>query len=146
MLPASGHKFVGDALGVPDKSLPRAGDDADLGESNSGKLRRNALGGRNGEQKFVIFAAVQGQVEINLARGLAHAGAGNECGFDFRSHAAFFADVGQVGGKAVAEVNQSMCSGEDGSRQSVRHLAAPKPPASTMCAQSKFVTTRETIR
>ena len=74
-----------------------------IGHAHDSRRYCSILG--RGEQEFVVFAAVQGEFEIYLVRRLAHAGPRNGFRFHFGAHAAFFANVGQVGGKAVAGVD-----------------------------------------
>src|SRR5580658_10560428 len=105
MLPALRLEFVGHAGGIAQNDLPAPSDAADLGQGDSRDPLRNVLAGVGSEQEFVVLTAMQGQIEVDFARGLADAGARDEGGVEFRSHAAFFAQMRQVGGEAVAGVD-----------------------------------------
>lgn len=71
---------------------------------------RNFRAWRCGEKQFVIFAAVQGQIESRWRAPCAHS-FGSErmdwdgCGVEFSREARFMTDMGQVGGEAVADVD-----------------------------------------
>ena len=86
---------------------------------------RNFRGGRDGEEQFVVFAAVKGQVEgrRRIRRAAAAAlqfegqGVDGQRGFIERGgQARGAADMGEVGGKAVADVDH-------GGRQGAEALA-----------------------
>jgi hypothetical protein len=81
MLPASRVEFVGDAVGIPQEDFANARDVTDLRDRHAGDSRRNFPIPGRGEQEFVIFAAVQSELEIYFVRWLSHAGPRN--GFRF---------------------------------------------------------------
>src|SRR5580658_854574 len=77
----------------------RAKDAADAGDGDAGDSSGHADGGRGGEEEFVIVSAVQGVVEGCAGMD------GQKRGVDFRGYAGLFAEAGEVGGEAVAEVH-----------------------------------------
>ena len=72
---------------------------ADAGERDTGDAAREARGGRRGEEQFVVFAAVQGLVERSSGSD------GQGGGLDFGGEAGLFAEVHEVGGEAVANID-----------------------------------------
>ena len=56
-------------------------------------------GGRSGEEQFVILAAVQSLVESCCRVD------GQQSRIDLGGHAGFFAEMGEIGGEAVAQVD-----------------------------------------
>jgi len=81
-----------------------AGDLADLRNWNAANTRWDPLVAGSGEQEFVVFSAMQGKLQIDFPRRLAHAGSRDGFGLQFGADATFLADVGKVGGKAIAGV------------------------------------------
>ena len=78
---------------------------ADLSDGNAGDPGGNATSTAGGEQQLVILAAMEGKLRANFDRRLADAGLRN-CWFpDFRAAATFLANVAQVGGQSVAEID-----------------------------------------
>ena len=79
---------------------PWAGaDDApDSGYGNAGYRAWNFDRGAGGEEQFVVFSACEGLVE----RGARRDGQGG--GVNFSCDLRLFADMGQIGGKAIADV------------------------------------------
>jgi len=78
---------------------------ADLGHLNTGYPLRDALAARDSEEQFVVVAAVQGGLKVNFAARFSDVGEGYGVRANFSAHTAFFADVAEVGGEAVAEVD-----------------------------------------
>ena len=91
-------------------------DAADPGDGNAGDFAGQAGSGWSGKEKFVVFAAVEG-----LGEGCGGVD-GQGCGIDLGGYAGFLAEVGKIGGEAVAEV-------EGGGGQAV----ARQPQALTRC-------------
>ena len=105
VFPASGMESVRYSTAIPQDYFASAGDSPDFDDRHARDLRGyGSIPGR-GEQEFVIFAAVQGELEIYFVRWFAHAGPRNGFCFHFGAHATFFADVGKVGGESVAGVD-----------------------------------------
>ena len=71
-------------------------DAADSGDGAAGNFFGDAGGGWGGEKQFVVFSAVQG---VGEGRGGVD---GEQGGIDFGSDVGFLAEVGEVGGKAIA--------------------------------------------
>src|ERR1039458_5709878 len=76
---------------------------ADPRHSNSRNLRGYGRGG--GEQQFVVVAAVQGEFERDPPFPHPNLRPRNRLRLDFRAHVAFLADVFEVGGKAVTQID-----------------------------------------
>src|SRR6478609_8698678 len=57
------------------------------------------------KEEFVILSSVQCQVEADLAFRFATLSPWNPLRIDLRSDAAFFANVGQIGREAVADID-----------------------------------------
>src|SRR6202041_3180416 len=84
-----------------DRRLALAGaqDAADAADGNSGDLPGDAGAGGGGEQQLIVVAAMQGVVQVCARMD------GDEGGVDFGSYVGLLAKVGEVGRKAVAEVD-----------------------------------------
>ena len=65
----------------------------------AGDAARQAGGRRGGEEQFVVFAAVEG-----LRQGCGRVDGQGGC-IDFGGYAGLLAEVGEIGGEAVAEVD-----------------------------------------
>ena len=100
-----GLEFAGCGVLIAEDDFAGAGDAADFVDRYAGDLGRDAFAGPRGEKEFVVFASVEGLVEVDFVCGLADAGAGNENGFEFGADVTCLADVGEVGGEAVAGVD-----------------------------------------
>ena len=111
MLPASGLEFVRDAAAIAQEDFASARDVTDLGDRHARDSRWYGSIAGCGEQEFVIFAAVQSEFEIDFMRWFANAGSRNEFRFHFGAHTAFFANVGEVGGKAITGVDHGRGQG-----------------------------------
>ena len=78
---------------------PGREDAADWGDGNAGDCTRQAGGVWGGEEEFIVFAAVEG-----LGEGCGGMD-GQGRGIDFGGYTGFMAEVSQIGGEAVAQVN-----------------------------------------
>src|SRR5271169_5139195 len=87
------------------ENLSLARDLPDLRKRDSGNASRNPFAAGRGKQQFVVFAAVEGELEINLPRWPAYTGPWDGFLLHLRTDAAFFADVGQDGRQPVAGVD-----------------------------------------
>jgi hypothetical protein len=112
VLPALGWQWMAAACGVDERELglPGAARDqaADAGEANSGEGARDGCAGPGGEEKFVVFAAMKRGVEAGWAVGKQRAGAvvdGDGGGVELGGDAGSGAEVGEVGGETIAEVD-----------------------------------------
>ena len=74
-------------------------DATDLGNGDSGNFARQAGRGRNSEKQFVVFSAMEGLLEGRAGVD------GEQSDIDFGGYPGFFAEVGKIGGEAVAEVD-----------------------------------------
>ena len=72
---------------------------ADSDDGNAGDLARNAGLGGGGKEEFVVFSAMEG-----LSHGCARM-VGKQSGIDLGGYSGLLAEVGEVGGEAVAEVD-----------------------------------------
>ena len=102
---------------------------------------------RRGEKQFVVFSAVQRKLQIDFARGLAHAGARDGLRLQLGTHAAFLADMGQIGREAVAGIDhrggQSLSRAECGqARFAARERNAGDSPADSACASASSASAR----
>ena len=73
VFPAVGLKFTGGPVLILHNDLMSAYDLPDLGDWYSSNSLRDALAGSGREQEFVIFATVEGEIEIDFTRGLPNA-------------------------------------------------------------------------
>ena len=78
---------------------------ANLGDADTRDPSRDALAAGCGEEQFVILAPVQCELKIDFVSGLADLCARNRLRLDLRANPALFADVPEIGGKAVAEID-----------------------------------------
>lgn len=112
MLPASGGEGGLGAFRVVERDGGAAGvggkDAADAGEGDSGEGAGDAGEGRGGEEEFVVLAAVEG---LGLGgQGVDGDGGEVELGTDLGGGA----EVGEVGGEAVGEVDAGGGTGAEG--------------------------------
>src|ERR1700690_111633 len=103
VFPAFGPQAFSGAAFINEHHLTAANHAADLTDAHSRDLRRDLL--RRGEQQFVVLTAVEGHIQSNRAGRLSHQRTRDECGLNFGAHAAFFTEVAEVGGEAVAKVD-----------------------------------------
>ena len=80
-------------------------DVANLGDGDACDSGRDALATGRREKQFVVIAAVQGELQIDFVGWFADAGAGDGRGLDLRANSTLFADVREIGGEAVAEID-----------------------------------------
>ena len=81
-------------------------DSSDLRDRNTSDLMGNALASGGREQQFVVVTAMKRQPKVNFAGWSPHNGARNGGCLHFRPDAALFADVGQISGEAIAQVDR----------------------------------------
>lgn len=102
MLPAPGRDllvpFAGEKQHLMDAGVSTS-DAADAVDGNAGDAARDARRGRRGEEQFVVFAAVEGLFE--RCAGMNGQGSGQKLDAD----AGFIAEMGEIGGEAVADVD-----------------------------------------
>jgi len=102
MLPAAGSERVRASMGDEGDGVcsgASADDAADAVDGNSGDAARDARGGRRGEEQFVVFAAMEGLLE--RCAGMDGQGSGQKLDAD----AGFIAEMGEIGGEAVADID-----------------------------------------
>lgn len=105
VLPASGAKVRASAAFIDENDPLLARDAADAGDGNPRDANRDTFPGGQCEEKFVVFAAIEGYAKINRSRLSPNPRARNGVGRDFCTHSRFFADVGEIGGEAVAQID-----------------------------------------
>src|SRR5215475_7862325 len=96
MLPALWVQFGSETFRVPHKDALAAGDSSDLCDRDSCDLLRDALGSECGKKQFVIFPAVQAEVEINFPCRPSHRCSRDQGRINFRPDAALLTNVGEV--------------------------------------------------
>src|SRR6185503_7004164 len=99
VFPALRLQFLLEPIFVSHPYLPPAPYGAKVADINSRDPGWHLLPNRCGKQQFVIFSAVQGKPKISLS------GHRNFVGFDLGTHTALFANVAQVGGKPIADID-----------------------------------------
>ncbi len=80
-------------------------DVAELRNLDASDVGRHSPAAGSSEEQFVVVAAVQGGLKVNFAARFSDVGEGDGVRANFSAHTAFFADVAEVGGEAVAEVD-----------------------------------------
>ena len=104
MLPAARLKFYDCSESLSEGQTASAGDFADFGDLDSGDPVWHMCVGASGEEQFVVFSAVQGKIEIDLAAFIDSRA--RDCLFpDFRPATALLAEMRDICGQAVAEIN-----------------------------------------
>jgi hypothetical protein len=120
-LPAFGFEGASGAVGEPEPQGAVIGNAADAGDGNAGNPFGNVVLGTRGEQEFVVFSAVEGIAEaVSFGRDYR-----KDDFVDDSADTAFVADVAEVGGESVADVDhgarelvvaQVLADGEDRDR------------------------------
>src|SRR5579863_6557117 len=105
VFPSASGQFAPYAVLVNQEDISSARDLADHGDRNTRDAGWNSVAARGSKKQFVVFAAVQCQLQIDFTRRLADAGSRDRSRLDFRAHVAFFTDVGKIGGEAVTDVD-----------------------------------------
>jgi len=105
VLPALGTEFGAHTVLIHEDDAFLSRDVTDLCDRKTCYSGGDRLAGACGEKQFVVVAAVQGEVQFNFAGGLPDAGTGYDWGVNLRAHAALFANVAEIGGEAVAEID-----------------------------------------
>src|ERR1700722_7183170 len=105
VLPTLGLEFGAYPVFIHQKHLSIPGDVSNLRDRQTSNSSRNRFARAGGEKQFVVVTAVQGELQINFAGWLPNAGAGNGWGLDLSAYATLFADMCEIGGKAVTEVD-----------------------------------------
>src|SRR5271170_7365269 len=105
VLPALRTEFRSDAVRVDEENLLPRCDLANPGYSDPGDRGRDVRAFRRGEEQFVVIASMQRESKIDLQSRLADPRARERIHLEFRANATFFADVSEIGGKAVAEID-----------------------------------------
>jgi len=105
MLPALGTEFESHALIIHEDDVLLARDVADLGDVDTRDSGRDLLPARPREKQFVVVTAMQGKLQVDFVNWLADAGARYSRSLDLRANTTLFADMPEVGGEAVAEID-----------------------------------------
>src|SRR5579872_3620079 len=105
VFPSMRVQSVTDSVAADEEYLSGSRDTSDPSNADASQTRRDGLARRRGKKQFVVFAAVECQLEIYFVRRFTDGRLGYGFRQQLRSHAAFFADVGEVGGEAVAGVD-----------------------------------------
>ncbi len=93
------------AVPVGQENLSSADHVSDVRDRKARNARRNALSAGRGEEQFVVFSAMESEFEINFAGWPSYRGSGDGFGYYLRSDSTFFANVGEIGGEAVAGID-----------------------------------------
>lgn len=105
MLPTLGVEFEFHALVIHEDDVFLARGVANLGDVDARDVRRDLLPARRGEKQFVVITAMQGKLQIDFVSWLPDAGTRYGRGLNLRANTTFFADMPEVGGEAVAEID-----------------------------------------
>ena len=105
VFPSSWMQRCASTAFLDQQDLLSPGDPADGRDSDSSNACRNVLAGRGGEEELVVVPAMECILEIDGVNGSADAGAGYRVGQDLSADPGLVADVGEIGGEAVAEIN-----------------------------------------
>src|SRR5215475_10644756 len=82
----------------------------DAGDGDSGDAARDACYGGRGEEELVVFASVDRGIEgLFAGESVGELVEGQRARVDLGAHSGGFAEVGEVGGEAVADVDGSGC-------------------------------------
>ena len=105
VLPAPGVKLGSPPTMVYENNLPTSRDLADLGDVDACYSGRDSLAFVRSEEQFVVVAPVEGELNIDFMSGLANLRTRNCIHPDLRANPAFVADVPEIGGESVAEID-----------------------------------------
>jgi len=105
VFPALRMEFCSHALVIHEDDVLLARDVANLGDVDARDSGRDLLATRGGEKQFVVVTAMQGELQIDFVSWPPDAGKRYRRSLDLRANTALFADMPEVGGKAVAEID-----------------------------------------
>jgi hypothetical protein len=105
VFPALRMEFRSHALVIHEDDVPLARNVANLGDVDTRDSGRDLLATRPREKQFVVVTAMQGKLQIDFVNWLPDAGAGDARSLDLRANTTLFADMPEVGGEAVAEID-----------------------------------------
>ena len=105
VLPALRLEFAGLAAGIEQRHFPVSDNVADFGDTHARDPRRHWLAAWCGEEQLVVIPAVQRELKVDLVSRTSDAGARNCLRLNLRANSTFIADMGEIGGEAVADVN-----------------------------------------
>src|SRR5262249_37785145 len=112
----------GNALRLDEQDSLAAGNASDLSDRNPCNLAGNPLAAGRGEKQFIVVTAMKGGSQVNLARRSANDRPWNGCRLHFGADAAFFANVGEIGGEAIAHIDH--CRGQPTFHEEATNLNA----------------------
>src|ERR1700723_3698357 len=105
MFPSLGLEFGSRFASFFQVDLASAGDLANLRYGNSGNSGWDPFRTRSGEKEFVVLSAVEREFHLNFPQWPANSGQRDRLCLQFCPYLAFFADVGEIGGEAVAGID-----------------------------------------
>lgn len=105
VLPALRSEFDSGAVRVQENDLPGSGDVANLGDVDTRDSGRDSLTAGRREEQFIIVTSMQSEFEFDFAARLANLGARNRVRQDLRTNPALVANMPEIGGEAVAEID-----------------------------------------
>ena len=105
VLPALGTEFGTDTVLIHQDHVLITGDVTDLRDGNACDSAGETFATACGEKQFVVVAAMQRELQLDFAGRFPDVGAGDRWGVDLRADAALFADVPEIRGEAVAEID-----------------------------------------
>ncbi len=120
MLPTLGAEFESHALVIYEDDVLLARDVANLGDVDTRDSGRDLLATRPREKQFVVVTAMQGKLQVDFVSWLPDAGARYSRGLDLRANTTLFANMPEVGGEAVAEIDHGR--GKTFFQQKLSHL------------------------
>jgi hypothetical protein len=105
VLPALGTEFGTHTVLIHQDDVLITGNVTDLRDGNACNSGGETLATACGEKQFVVVAAMQRELQLDIAGWFPDAGPGDGRGVDLRADAALFADVPEIRGQAVAEID-----------------------------------------
>jgi hypothetical protein len=105
MLPTLGAQLESHALVIHEDELLVARDVANLGDVDTCDSGMDSLATRHREKQFVVITAMQSELQIDFVGWFPYAGTGYSRGLDLRANTTLFADMPQICGEAVAEID-----------------------------------------
>lgn len=105
MLPTLGAQLESHALVSHEDELLVACDVANLGDVDTCDSGMDSLATRHREKQFVVITAMQSELQIDFVGWFPYPGTGYSRGLDLRANTTLFADVPQICGEAVAEID-----------------------------------------
>src|SRR5580704_13482855 len=105
MFPSPGLEFGSRFVRFFQVDLAPACDLTNLRYGNSGNSGWDPFRARSGEEQFVVLSAVQREFHPNFPQWPTNCGQWDRRRLQFGPYPAFFADMGEIGGEAVAGID-----------------------------------------